>query len=369
MAYKRDNLSDGFGHGLEPVEPIDAARNASVSDLLRACAKTSFGGRQLGEAAATLETMIKDPECFVICTLSGAMTVAKQGLLVCEMVDRGWIQAVVSTGALMAHGLVEGTGRTHFKYDPSMDDEALLAAGYDRVYDTLELEKNLNDVADVLCHVLDQFPEDTTLYSARIMRALGRHLDATIPADARAILKSCYRRNVPVYVPAFTDSELGLNTGVHNQLRLRRGLRRRSFDPFLDLEHYGRLAGNQTRTGILTIGGGVPRNWAQQIGPFLDHLDVEGGTEYPAFRIRYGVRICPEPVHWGGLSGCTYTEGISWGKFVPPREGGRFAEVFADATIVLPFLVRGLIERLGDAPPAKKLKPPSGQDRIRFVDE
>jgi deoxyhypusine synthase len=63
-------------------------------------------------------------------------------------------------------------------------------------------------------------------------------------------------------------------------------------------------------------------------------------------RYKYAVRICPEPEHWGGLSGCTYQEGISWGKFVPPNEGGRFAEVHADATIAWPLIIRAVMERL-----------------------
>ena len=74
------------------------------------------------------------------------------------------------------------------------------------------------------------------------------------------------------------------------------------------------------------------------------------GTDEPVRRYKYAVRICPEPEHWGGLSGCSYTEGVSWGKFVPESEGGRFAEVFADATIAWPLIFRAVIERL-DANP------------------
>ena len=71
-------------------------------------------------------------------------------------------------------------------------------------------------------------------------------------------------------------------------------------------------------------------------------------------RFTYGIRVCPEPVHWGGLSGCTYSEGVSWGKFIPEKEGGRFAEVFADATVAWPLLVRGVIERLQKAGDTKR---------------
>ena len=118
------------------------------------------------------------------------------------------------------------------------------------------------------------------------------------------------------------------------------------FNPFLDLLEYARLIGQASELGILTIGGGVPRNWAQQVGPFFDITNHRIGTALPAPRFKYGVRICPEPVHWGGLSGCTYSEGVSWGKFVAPSEGGRYAEVYADATVVWPLLMKALFEEL-----------------------
>jgi len=371
MDNKRVRYGDGYSDGLEPVYSIDVAKNCSVDALLKEYAHTAFGGRSLGESADVLEAMLKDPECLVVCTLSGAMTMAKQGLVLCEMIDRGWIQAIVSTGALMVHGLVEGSGRTHFKYQPKMNDSQLLEAGYARVYDTLELEKNLDDIDLIVREVIEALPEDEALYSAYIMNALGRYLDETTSEDTRAILKSCYRKGVPVYVPAFADSEMGLDIALLNQMRLKKGKKRRRFEPFLDLEHYTRLVAIQKRTGIFTIGGGVPRNWAQQLGPLVDRLSHRlGKTESErtgvGFRFHYGVRVCPEPVHWGGLSGCTYSEGVSWGKFVPQEEGGRFAEIIADATIVWPLLVRGMIERLGDEPLQKNLVPVATNDWLIF---
>jgi len=116
----------------------------------------------------------------------------------------------------------------------------------------------------------------------------------------------------------------------------------------VDLQEYARLIGGAERLGILTIGGGVPRNWAQQVGPYYEITGSRLGIELPMPRFTYGVRICPEPAHWGGLSGCTYSEGVSWGKFVPADDGGRYAEVLADATIVLPLLMAALFEELDD---------------------
>jgi len=162
---------------------------------------------------------------------------------------------------------------------------------------------------------------------------------------------------VPVYVPAFTDSELGLDVATHSLGRDHvQGAEADLaaffstvpvFNPFLDLYDYARRVLSAERVGIFTIGGGVPRNWAQQVGPFTDIINMRVGTGLRVPRFRYGVRICPEPVHWGGLSGCTYSEGVSWGKFLSHEEGGRFAEVRCDATIAWPILIRAVLESTG----------------------
>jgi deoxyhypusine synthase len=150
-----------------------------------------------------------------------------------------------------------------------------------------------------------------------------------------------------VFVPAFTDSELGIDFALHKKLRERAGQPLLRFDPYEDFEHFAQTLLGQKRTGIFTIGGGVPRNWSQQFGVYAELLARRGYEKLPLKRYHYGVRICPEPVYWGGLSGSTYSEAVSWGKFVPPEEGGRFAEVFSDATVALPLVAGAVLERLG----------------------
>jgi deoxyhypusine synthase len=316
----------------------------SVDALLRGMSQTAFGGRRLGEAADVLEAMVRDDSCYRVITISGAMTVAKQGLLLCEMIERGWIHAVVSTGALMTHGLAEAAGMLHFKHESSMRDEDLYERGYNRVYDTIELEKNLDDVERILQDSLADVSMDTVLSSRLVNELLGRELSKRgVP---RAILRSALEHKVPVFVPAFTDSELGLDLAIHNHLRTAQGRPALRFDPFLDLDDFAERIRQQETLGIFTIGGGVPRNWAQQVGPYLEILRSRLGIAEEVRRYKYAVRVCPEPEHWGGLSGCSYTEGVSWGKFVPEEEGGRFAEVFSDATIAWPLIFRAVLERL-----------------------
>ena len=184
MADPRDESKYGTGHedGLTPLAPLDLTQTDSVDALVRAMSQTAFGGRRLGEAADVLEAMIRDRDCFRVVTVSGAMTIAKQGLLLCEMIDRGWIHALVTTGALMTHGLSEGAGMLHFKHQPGMQDEDLYQRGYNRVYDTIELEKNLDDVERILQRRARGAARRQTVLSSRLLcELLGR-----VSREARA---------------------------------------------------------------------------------------------------------------------------------------------------------------------------------------
>jgi deoxyhypusine synthase len=353
------SLHNGRDDGLEPLESLDLTRVGSHADLVRAMRHTAFSGRQLGEAFETLLAAIDDPQCRMVLTVSGAMTVAKQGSILCEIIDRGLVHAVVATGALIAHGLTESIGLVHYRHASETPDEILYARGYNRVYDTLEMEANLNEVEELVAAVFrEESPAAGAWSSAEICRAIGRRLDQR--DEGPGILRSAFRGDVPVFIPAFTDSELGLDVAIQ---AMRARLEQQGvnpakvtpdelfqavppFNPFLDLQQYARLITQSQTWGIFTIGGGVPRNWAQQVGPFVDVASHRLGAELAPPRFQYGVRICPEPVHWGGLSGCTYQEGVSWGKFVSPEEGGRFAEVYADATVVLPLLMKAVFEEL-----------------------
>lgn len=360
--HPRD-FHDGAEDGLEALEPLDPAAIRSFADLLIAMGKTAFGGRRLGEAFEVLTAMIEDRECLVVLTLSGAMTIAKMGKIISAMIDHGMVQAVVSTGALVAHGLSESVGKTHYRHDSALSDEELFRRGYNRVYDTLEMEANLNYVEHLISRTLKRIEPDRPLSSELLTRELGRTLAEE--HGGTGILKSAYLKGVPVYIPAFTDSEMGLDLatwamkqnldraraqakGQGGDLGVLRALHQTQpwFNPYLDLNSYTDRLLTAKRLGIFTVGGGVPRNWAQQAAPYVEIGNLRLGLTVTPPRFQYGVRICPEPDYWGGLSGCTYQEGISWGKFVPPKEGGRFAEVLSDATMVWPLLMMGLLERV-----------------------
>lgn len=338
-------LHDPIEDRLTPIYPLDLSRARTVDGLVRAMGQTAFTARQVGDAADVLEAMARDEDCFVVLTLSGAMTVAKMGLIFCDLIDSGMVSAIVSTGALMAHGLVEAAGKHHFRYDPKMGDKELFFSGYNRVYDSLEPELNLDYVEEIVETLLAKWDPAQSVSSWRLNRAIGEYLIRH--AQGRGILKSAAEKNVPVYVPAFTDSELGIDFALNQRQRRKDNRPLLNFDSYDDFEHFAETMLATKRMGIFTIGGGVPRNWTQQFGVYAELLARRGYEEMPLKRYHYGVRICPEPVHWGGLSGSTYTEAVSWGKFVPPDEGGKFAELFSDATVALPLVAGAVLERIG----------------------
>src|SRR5271154_158321 len=109
------HLGDGSEDHLVPLESLDPLKIKTFDDLARAMGRTAFSGRALGEAADVLEAMAKDPDCLIVATFSGAMTVAKMATVIVRMIESGLIHCVISTGALMAHGLSEAVGLTHYK--------------------------------------------------------------------------------------------------------------------------------------------------------------------------------------------------------------------------------------------------------------
>jgi len=353
---KKERLADGrvrrlhdpIEDRLTPIYPLDLSKIRTIDDLVRAMGQTAYTARQIGDAADVLEAMARDKDCTVVLTLSGALTVGKMGLVICDLIDSGVVHLIVSTGALMAHGLVEATGRSHYRYDHHLDDNELFWAGYNRVYDSLEPEINLDEVEAMVDRELEAWDPGEPVSSWKLNDRLGRMLHET--GKERGILRSAYEKKVPVYVPAFTDSELGLDLALHNLARRKQERPQLRFDAMADLEHFTTTLVKSKRMGIFTVGGGVPRNWAQQFGVFVELRIRRKLDSFELKRYQYGLRICPEPVNWGGLSGSTYSEAVSWGKFIPPEEGGRFAEVLEDATVAMPLVVGAVLERIGYLP-------------------
>jgi deoxyhypusine synthase len=302
----------------------------------------AYGGvaSQVAKGAKALQTMARDKQCLRFLTISGAMTVGKMDLVICDMIESGLVHAISSTGALMAHGLVSSIGLKHYKYNPAYNDTALARRKLNRVTDTLEPETNLDTVEEVIGKVIDQLDGARPISPTVLNRLIGKHLAENYPGD-RGILKSAYLCGVPVFVPALVDSELGNDLYIHNLKRKRRGRKAILVDLENDSRELVKLVTAAKRFGIFTIGGGVPRNNVQNVSPLIEIINERLGTNLPPRRFTYGIRICPDRPHFGHLSGCTYSENESWRK---ATKNGIYAEVQADATQVWPFLVKYVLD-------------------------
>ncbi len=306
--------------------------------------KVSAGARNLAKMAT-------DKDCTVIMTMSGAMTIAKMGLVLCDMIDKKIIKSLTTTGAAMAHGLVESMGLKHYKHNPEVSDEILAEKNLNRVTDTLEPEENFEHIDEIMKAVLDEIPKEKPISPSQFHKELGNYLAKKFPEE-RGILKSAYLSGIPVFVPAFWDSELGNDIYTYNLIQRVTGKPAVNIDFEPDNALLIDIVQKAKKIGIFTVGGGVPRNWTQNVGPLIELANgraeklIKKGVikqlrENP---FMYGVRICPDVMDIGHLSGCTYSEGMTWRKMNPK---GSFVEIQADATIIWPFLIKYVLNVLG----------------------
>ncbi|NEP86996.1 MAG: deoxyhypusine synthase family protein [Okeania sp. SIO2C2] len=317
-------------------------KKTDILELIATIKKYGGLATEVSEGCETLLTMVKDPDCFVFLTISGAMTIAKMGLIFCDLIDKNMVQGLCSTGALMAHGLVESVGLNHFKYNPHDDDQTLAKLKLNRVTDTLEPESNLTDVTLMMNDILAKYEENHIISPTNFHNIIGEYLSKKY-GEYRGILKSAYEQNVPVFVPAFYDSEIGNNMYIHNLIRKNQGQKTFTIDMESDIKLLLDIFEDSPKIGIFTIGGGVPRNFIQNVAPLKEHLREELNMDFALKKITYGCRICPDPMYYGHLSGCTYSEGMSWRKM---NINGKFSEVHADATLILPLMVKYVIDCL-----------------------
>lgn len=301
-----------------------------------------YGGlaSEVERGAETLKAMVKDPDCTVFLTMTGAMTIAKMGLLICDMIEMGMVQAIATTGALMAHGLVESVGLKHYKHDPQFNDAYLAKHKLNRITHTLEPETNFDHIEEILDTILWKIHALRPMTPSKLHAIIGKYLARKYPNEW-GILKSAYEHHIPVFVPAFVDSEIANDIYVHNEKRRRKRKPRVVMDMELDTRRMMKIATRAKKLGIFTIGGGVPRNNVQNVAPLIEIINARLGRKLKECQFSYGCRIAPDELWYGHLSGCTYSEGMSWRKM---RLDGMFAEVHTDATLVWPMMVRYVMD-------------------------
>ena len=318
MPQKKDFLKDVIQH-------IDIKEH-NVIKLVDSMEKMAFSARDLNRAAKIFDMMVKDKDCTVILTLAGSLFSAGLKRVVFDLVNNNMVDAIVSTGAVMVdQDFFEALGFKHYIGTPFVDDNVMRDLHIDRIYDTFIDEDELRICDETTQKIFDSL-EPRPYSSRELLWNFGKYLDENGgPKVEDSVIYAAYKKNVPIFVPAFSDCSAGFGIIVHQTNNPDKHVSIDSGKDFLELTH---VKLNSKETGIFMIGGGVPKNFTQDIVVAADIL-----TENAPMH-KYAVQITVADVRDGALSSSTLKEASSWGKVETTFE----QMVYSEATIAMPLI-------------------------------
>lgn len=318
MAEKKDFLLKD-----KIVEHIDI-KKYNVIDLVDAMGKTAFQARNLYRAANIYVKMLEDKECSVILTIAGSLFSAGMKKIVVDMLENNMIDAIVSTGAVMVdQDFFEALGFKHYQGTPRSNDDVLRDLMIDRIYDTYIDEEELRVCDMTVGDIANALPPRP--YSSReFIEAMGKWLVDNHKGEG-SVIRTAYEKRVPIFVPAFSDCSAGFGL-IHHQYH-RKG-DKVSIDSAKDFLELTKLKVHSKDSAIFMLGGGVPKNFTQDVVVACDVLNIEKDMH------KYAIQITVADERDGGLSGSTLREASSWGKVETTYE----QMVYSEVTIALPLI-------------------------------
>ena len=285
----------------------------------------SFSSREIARAAHLLKKMIDDKDCTIILTLAGSTSAAGCMQIYAEMVKHGMVDAIVATGAsIVDMDFFEALGFKHYKGDQFADDKKLRELYIDRIYDTFIDEEELQECDNTIKKIADSL-EPGPYSSREFIREMGKYLVKNAKKK-ESLVQTAFENNVPIFCPAFSDSSAGFGLVKH---QIENPEKHASIDSVKDLRELTEIKMKASDTGLFIIGGGVPKNFAQDTVICAEIL----GKEVPMDK--YAIQITVADVRDGGCSSSTLKEASSWGKVDTAYE----QMVYAEATSVLPLII------------------------------
>lgn len=311
------------------TKPIKVGEK-SIERLVDEMRWIGFQGRNLGESVEVWAQMLNEEGLTVFMGLSGAMVPAGMRKIISFFIKKRMIDCLVTTGASLFHDAHEALGGHHYLSGENVGDSRLFESGIDRVHDILASEEEFRGL-DMKIAELAKGLETGKGYSSReFIYLLGKDI-ADSGGDEDSILVAAYRAKVPVFVPALADSSIGIGLTVAK----RRG-HHVLVDHIKDVDEITSIVEASKRTGVIYVGGGVPKNFIQQ-SEIVASLSGKGNMGHG-----YAIQYTTDSPQFGGLSGCTFEEAISWGKI---STQAKKVQVFVDATIALPIVSHALMEK------------------------
>ena len=306
------------------VEHIDITA-FDASQQIDAMAKMSFSSRELAKAAKLFKQILEDEQVSVILTIAGSTQAAGCMQLYADLVRYNLVDAIVATGAAIVDmDFFEALGFKHYQGDATIDDKFLRKNYIDRIYDTYINEEDLQICDQVIAEIAENLPAKP--YSSReFIYHMGKYLASGKAKKPNSLVELCYQHQVPIFCPAFTDSSAGFGLVLHQVKNPKQHLTLDSIRDFKELTEIKIKAGE---TGLLMVGGGVPKNFVQDTVICAEII----GQEVPMHK--YAIQITVADVRDGACSSSTLKEAASWGKVDTIYE----QMVFAEATLAMPLI-------------------------------
>lgn len=288
----------------------------------------AYNAARLHEAARLFVEKMLDPaqDVTIAMTMAGALTPAGLGGCVLTLMEYGFVDFLISTGANLYHDMHHALAMTLHRGDFHLDDTMLQEEGVIRIYDILFKDKVLLDTDAFVREGLKSLP-NRPISTSELHYHLGKELLKLGVKPEYSILAQAAAWNVPIYTSSPGDSSIGMNV-ARNAL----DGSKLTLDPLADVNETTAIVHHATRNGVIILGGGSPKNFYLQTQPQLwEVLGIpKGGHDY-------FVQITADAPHWGGLSGATPSEAVSWGK-IKPGQLNDTVVIYGDSTIALPLL-------------------------------
>ncbi|HUH65356.1 MAG TPA: deoxyhypusine synthase [Syntrophales bacterium] len=307
----------------KPVNHIDI-KSFNAERIIDAMRGMSFSARDLAQAADIYDMMLKDKDCTIILTIAGSTSAAGCMQIYSDLLKHNMVDVVVATGATIVDmDFFEALGFRHYQGSPHVDDRVLRKLYIDRIYDTYIDEQKLQVCDKTVTEIAETLPPGP--YSSReFVREMGKFL-AKNAVKKDSLVEVAYRNDVPIFCPAFSDSSAGFGLVLHQDKHPDKHV---SIDAVKDFRELTMIKIKSPTSGLLMIGGGVPKNFAQDTVICAEIL----GFEAPMHK--YAVQITVADVRDGACSSSTLKEAASWGKVDMACE----QMVFSEATTALPLL-------------------------------
>ena len=299
--------------------------------IIESMKKMSFTSRDTAKAAEIYNEMIKDQNCSIFLTIAGSTSAAGCMNLYSDLVKYNMVDAIVATGAsIIDMDFFEALGFKHYQGNQFQDDRILRENYIDRIYDTYIDEEDLQICDKTICEIANKLPPKSHT-SREFIKELGKYLKKNAKKKG-SLIEVAYDCNVPIFCPAFTDSSAGFGLVMHQEKNPSKHI---TIDSVREFRELTEIKLKSKSSGLLMIGGGVPKNFVQDTVVCAELLGKKVDMH------KYAIQVTIADTRDGACSSSTLKEASSWGKVDTSKE----QMVFAEATSVLPLIVSDAYHR------------------------